>query len=465
MAARKKAKRTPARKATAKKTPAKKAPAKKAPAKKAPAKKATAKKATAKRATASRATARKVTAPTAKRAAPARDNVLAGLPILWQHQGSGQAIGLHIDDNEVWAGWENGDVVACDHKGEILRRWKLPAGVDSLVADEVWRYAGCRDGNIYDLTGRAPRVAYEVDPNAHIQWVDVYRGNLCASDSKGACTAVDAEQKQLWKFTQKGGSSGWMVRTDGTGVYLGNSHGATKFDWSGNQLWHTKSAWIGYGWPEGDNIYTIAGAWTRDVEVIVFRKDDGKIVMRGSCWSTEKHYQPAHSAAAAAASTGGDRVFGGTCDTLFCFDASGALLWESPTRVGATCSMAFHEEKLFVVTGTGVFACLAVSPAAVAQARSKASAAPKARKLASIEVTERAVEDVTEAGAGVIVECVKEGGKVRVRVVSDGYHADWFCQFPRDLREVGARFVVDQVREASQGGFYRVLGDIRRLRT
>ena len=65
---------------------------------------------------------------------------------------------------------------------------------------------------------------------------------------------------------------------------------------------------------------------------------------------------------------------------------------------------------------------------------------------------------------GIIVECFKDGSKVRVRVISKGYNADWFCQFPRDIREVGAKFVVDEVREATQGGFYRVLGNIRRLR-
>ena len=53
--------------------------------------------------------------------------------------------------------------------------------------------------------------------------------------------------------------------------------------------------------------------------------------------------------------------------------------------------------------------------------------------------------------------------KLRVKVVSRGYHEDWYCQFPRDLREEGARFVVDELREATQGGFYRVVGDIKRL--
>jgi hypothetical protein len=37
-------------------------------------------------------------------------------------------------------------------------------------------------------------------------------------------------------------------------------------------------------------------------------------------------------------------------------------------------------------------------------------------------------------------------------------------QFPRDIREEGSKYVVVQVREATQGGFYRVFGNIRRLK-
>jgi hypothetical protein len=84
--------------------------------------------------------------------------------------------------------------------------------------------------------------------------------------------------------------------------------------------------------------------------------------------------------------------------------------------------------------------------------------------LQEIAVSARDVKETTTEEGGIVVECVRVGKDVRVRVISPGYRDDWFCQFPRDIREEGARYVVDQVREATQGGFYRVLGNIRRLR-
>ncbi|HEY9873372.1 MAG TPA: hypothetical protein V6D12_08035, partial [Candidatus Obscuribacterales bacterium] len=57
----------------------------------------------------------------------------------------------------------------------------------------------------------------------------------------------------------------------------------------------------------------------------------------------------------------------------------------------------------------------------------------------------------------------KEGGNLRIRVVSPGYNPNWNVQFPKDIRSEGARYLVDEVRESSRGGFYRSFGDIKKL--
>lgn len=68
-----------------------------------------------------------------------------------------------------------------------------------------------------------------------------------------------------------------------------------------------------------------------------------------------------------------------------------------------------------------------------------------------------------EEPAGVIVRCVKEGGKLRVKVASDGFDPTFNVQFPRSLRQEGARYLVEAVEPSSNGTFYRATGDIKLL--
>lgn len=72
---------------------------------------------------------------------------------------------------------------------------------------------------------------------------------------------------------------------------------------------------------------------------------------------------------------------------------------------------------------------------------------------------------VSAVDGGVLVECIKQGKQLKVRVLSEGYHSDWYVQFPRHLRQEGVRYRVADLKEAKQGGFYRVVGEIHRLQT
>lgn len=40
------------------------------------------------------------------------------------------------------------------------------------------------------------------------------------------------------------------------------------------------------------------------------------------------------------------------------------------------------------------------------------------------------------------LKCVKEGGKLRVKIVSSGYLHDANCQFPRDIRKEGVTYTI-----------------------
>jgi Ca-activated chloride channel homolog len=73
-----------------------------------------------------------------------------------------------------------------------------------------------------------------------------------------------------------------------------------------------------------------------------------------------------------------------------------------------------------------------------------------------------AMPTTTEVGAGVELQCVREGGKLRVKVLSAGYDTTKNVQFPRSIRAEGARYTVEKL-ELTAGGFYRVQGTISRL--
>jgi hypothetical protein len=76
----------------------------------------------------------------------------------------------------------------------------------------------------------------------------------------------------------------------------------------------------------------------------------------------------------------------------------------------------------------------------------------------SSRISRMAVARESRSTGPVLVECVMEGSKIRAKVISEGYDSEKNCQFPRDIREAGKKFYVDQIVDA--GSFYRVKGNI-----
>jgi len=103
------------------------------------------------------------------------------------------------------------------------------------------------------------------------------------------------------------------------------------------------------------------------------------------------------------------------------------------------------------------------------QRRSYGYAASGSRKknLAKSSVSAKTaadLEEVDQVGDGVLVQCVKEGSKLRARVVSYGYDPDKNMRFPRSIRELGILYVVDDVQESGDGKYYITFGKVRRLK-
>ncbi|MGK7874808.1 MAG: WGR domain-containing protein [Xenococcaceae cyanobacterium] len=392
--------------------------------------------------------------PVTRRQIDSQKSTAKNAPVIWKFASRSPAFGIFIDEERCWVGNQAAQVFALSHTGKVQNQFRLPEGVKCIVADDDWLYAGCDDGKVYDLTGKIPRVAYEIAPDVDIFWLDIKDGILGVSDAEGKVTTINHEDESQWSRQSKG-NHGWMVRCDEIGVYHGHSGGVTMYDWEdGRIIWNQKThGAVLFGWQEEAMVY----ASTSNSQIYAFTK-------KGEVSTIYQCDAPAFSCATAQE---GKYVFAGdNCSSIYCFNEAGDRLWKLGTDCGSAFSMQFLGDRLYIVTTDGSLACIDASEAAIKAAQ--AGIIPqtvniKAPKTVQAVVASNTLETTSNASQGVIVECFKEGSRLRIRVASPGYNPDWKVQFPKDIREEGARYVVDDVRESSRGGFYRAYGDIKKL--
>lgn len=143
--------------------------------------------------------------------------------------------------------------------------------------------------------------------------------------------------------------------------------------------------------------------------------------------------------------------------------------WNLKTGTGNAMTMQYASgDRLYFVAADKVV-CADISETSVKQALegktfSFASLARDDRSAPAVTapVGNSDLKVATDTSSGVIVKCVKQGSKVRVRPEpGQGFDEHKNIQFPRNIRQDGARFLVDGLSLC--GSFYRVQGDIRRL--
>lgn len=374
------------------------------------------------------------------------------VPIIWHFQTGTSALGIFINQDHCWVGNEDGEIYRLDHSGKVDSKLKLPEGVKCIVADGDWLYAGCDDGNVYDLTGKVPYVAYQIAENVDIYWLDIKDGILAVSDALGNVNTINHEDESQW-MRKSAGTRGWMVRCDEIGIYHGHSAGVTMYDWEdGQQIWEKKTqGMVNFGWQEEANVYACTHTgrihnFTKRGEELAVYKCDSQIF---SCATSEN----------------GKYIFAGDLSAVYCFQEDGQRLWKLDTDCGAPQSMQFFQDRLYIVTHRGYLACIDASEAAIQAAQAgnipKAIAitAPAMPAMEAAQVSQ--LETTSDTSKGVMVQCFREGNNLRIKVISPGYNQHWHCQFPKDIREEGARYLVDEIRDAN--GFYRAFGNIRKI--
>lgn len=372
-------------------------------------------------------------------------------PVLWTFRSGAAASGVVVDERGCWVGTESGDVFTLTPEGVVTGRFRLSSAVECVVADGFWIYAVCADNQVYDLSGTVPRVAYEIPAEINVCSLDIHEGRLCVSDWEGVITAIDWNGELLWSTPT--GEEGGVIQIDSRAVYHGHSGGVTGYDLeAGYQVCHedTDGAVLS-GCQDSEAFY----AGTDDNSVEVVGKDE---------WAGIGYMCGAPVQSCATAPDG--RVFAGDdCSAVYCWDMSRCGAWKWATGCGSASAMQYHDDKLYLVTTTGTLACLDVSDAAFRDAEQ--GVLPETVSVTAPEIPAavpgNTVEVTSDAGTGVVVECVLQSGEQGVIVVAPDHVLPLEVQFPKDLWRSGARYVVDDVDEPERGFFYRVRGDIRQL--
>ena len=138
----------------------------------------------------------------------------------WAFDMGAKASSILATENFVYAGDESGLVVKLARKdGKQLLQSRLSAGVKCMVVDDEFVFAGTNDGCVYDLSlFERPRLVAKVEDVSQFLWLDVYKGKMAASDSKGQVAMLDYEGETIWK-RRSSGNGGYMVRIDDTGAW------------------------------------------------------------------------------------------------------------------------------------------------------------------------------------------------------------------------------------------------------
>ncbi|CAN1211360.1 WGR domain-containing protein [Tumidithrix helvetica PCC 7403] len=384
------------------------------------------------------------------------------------------AWGLWVNEQGCWLGNRDGLVVAIDRQGEIILQHKLPQAVRSLTGSDRLLYASCDDGQIYDLTGKLPQAVYSARGshppcnNFLLHALALHRDRLLILDAYGHLTCLDLNLNPIWQ-QQTAKLCGWFLDADDRAIYHGHSRGVTCYDWeTGKIIWeNTVEAPVLCGQltdrelivgTSGGKIYAlekVGDVKTRQTSIRTLATCDGAVY---ACARSRDRQ------ALIAADYGAN---------LYRFTSEGELQGKYPTGCGAILTMRLWDTSLYAVTTNGCLACfdrdfkreaIATQSFPMIESPMLSSPVPIKKSKQRIEKSSNLIPASPQTiEQGVIVECFKQGGKLKVRAISPDYHSDWNVQFPTKLRQESVRYRVEALEEAKQGGFYRVVGQIQPL--
>jgi hypothetical protein len=422
----------------------------------------------------------------------------------------------------IWAAAAQGDtlvtvnrdglVLAFNAAGEIVNQQQLPALSRAMQGDDRVLLALCDDGQLYALDGKLPQVAYSMRPpdrpwqhQFFLFGLDVTREHIHLGDCCGHLVQLDRHYQRQWERDTPYGRS-WFLASDSTALYQGHCEGVTAYDLAdGELLWHQPTPspilcgaltedylWLG---SSNGEIYAISKrpdwkptiAHTIPWEGVIY-----SLTLAGDWLYTGNHQgtiaawklqadqsPPLVKQGQKSSDRQGILTINRVGDGLYTTTTLGSVCrWPladfhrpSPATPPVTNSAVSSPERPKSATTKSATTKSATTKSATTKATPTKATQKKppspSTKPPPVPATDSPISASKSGPAdsegieGILVECVKQGKQIRVRVLSPGYRPDWFVQFPRHLRQEGAQYWVQGIRENPQGGFYRAYGEIR----
>lgn len=262
-----------------------------------------------------------------------------------------------------------------------------------------------------------------------------------------------AEIQIIWQQKTTGYRT-WFLQSDDYAIYQGHNSGVSAYAIaSGKMLWHYPSAEILCGLLLEDSV--IVGASDRYLYQLQKSGDIKAKTNEAKVWAECE----GAVYSCTLARDGQLILVADHQEYIYAFTRSGERLGKYPTGCGAILTMRCFGDRIYGTTNAGTMACFEIEQF-LQVANSVPPKPPEPPAVVATTVLNSAPTLRTQTA---IVECVKVGSKLKVRAISEGYHSDWSVQFPTKLRELGARYRVEELREVPDKSFYRVCGKIEKI--
>lgn len=367
---------------------------------------------------------------------------------------------IWVNEQGIWTSNRDGWVLGFNHQGELVQQYKLPASTRFLTDGEESPLVSCEDGQIYELTGKVPEPIYQLKkPNPYgyynLIFAFIKAGHwLLIADMYGQLLCLNENLEVQW---QKQEFQSWQIHflgADQNSIYQGYYKGLISYEKNTGKL----------NWELLTDAPILSGL-VLDNEIILGCSD--RQIYRLSTQSQTKNNEisvifTCSGMPYSITSTSDQKIiFVSDSDgNIYCLDQEGHLKETLHLKSGAAMALQSWKDSLYVGTSEGVITCFNLS-----QIDKQLSHSPNlvtSETALPLEETKTKINSIATENS-VILECIKQGKKLKIRPLSHDYHTDWNVAFPHHLRMEGSRYQVSELKESKSGKFYRVIGEIKPL--